>query len=282
MSHSKQTIEDDFQIDLYKLDCFLKRQHMSASKLSTSIGKSSNWVSSLKRRKSNPAPDAAIIKVSEANAIAHCLRCTMQDIRAYSVVPDCIKKDFREPFVICRDHQLQALMGSIEKLPEPNRSICVDFLCYYLKEENDSLNAFMLQCVDRATTLNTTNIRYGDKWWVSLFLSKLIEQIWKANNNHNSEKALHIPDETELRRTYCAPLQKGPDGRITDTSRMQAEKALTRQLNTAIRHMIDAVLDDDDALENISKECVNYLCKHFIGADRISDMTIQMYKTGYF
>ena len=94
MSHSKQTIEDDFQIDLYKLDCFLKRQHMSASKLSTSIGKSSNWVSSLKRRKSNPAPDAAIIKVSEANAIAHCLRCTMQDIRAYSVVPDCIKKDF--------------------------------------------------------------------------------------------------------------------------------------------------------------------------------------------
>lgn len=304
MSYSNQTKDDHFEIDFLKLDCYMKNRNVSAEKLSEAINKSRNWLYSLKTEESNLERKAAIIDLSAATQISQYLHCTIQDLRAYSVPPACDKnilstshpetktdtpiKDFREPFWVDYDERMRSVCELIEKMPDEDRTVLVDFLFYSLSSSDDKtkncLKTFMLQCLHSPGDLARTDYKYGSKWWISLFLSELGKAMGQSDNKRdpNISKKIHIPTETELRRTYQKHLQKGPDNCTTSASKKAGQDALTQQLTSAVRRIIDFTLEDADVLEYIVKKCAEYLSNHFLYSDSTDGKTVAMYKNGYF
>lgn len=304
MSYSNRTKDDNFEVDFLKLDCYMKNRNVSAAALSLAINKSRNWLFSLKNEEKNQKRNAAIIDLSTATQISEYLHCTIQDLRAYSALPIYDKdirstsnpekmanapiKDYREPLFVDYNARIHSVFELIEKMPYEDRTVLVDFLFYFLSSSDDRakncLKIFMLQCLRFPCDIARADYKYGSRWWVSLFLSELGKAMGQADSkcDSNNNKRIHIPDETELRRTFQKYLQKGPDNCTTSASKKAGNDALTQQLSSAVRRMIDSILEDADVLDYIVKKCVDYLSRHFLYPDAVDGKTVAMYKKGYF
>ena len=331
MSYKRQTVEENFRLDFFKLDCYRKKEGLTLEELSKAAGRSRNWLSELRRTaKQQEAPDGQWpptpqIDVTAAVLLAAKLGCALQDIRWYptDIRPETsegsdaaeyeaqirslaekllaegetlpedlagqtellvrrtlgfVETEHRNPFAV--DYG-RLFSSAPEKLGERDAALLAALVfCMLGLEEQDreTLRMTLLSAVraPRRREMDGFPLKYGSEWWINLFLAKFREEIFKVQTK------THIPCETELRRVFTEPLEKGPDGLVTQASRAEGKKQLLKQLTYSIRYIFGAVGERDAALQDMAQGCADYLADYFAAADELRERQVQLYREGQF
>lgn len=243
--------QNEFYVDIARLDGLMKKKGLSDCDLSKGIGKSRSWLNSVRKR----ADANRIVRIERRTAteIARILECLIQDFEAeqsnYLVEPMDIEYE-------------RAAQDRLKMLLEQNPEYAADLLEYAVKADLEE-RGFLLSALRllSAEKQSKTNDAY-DKWFQYL----LVTQIGKAIASQ-----LAAATESQLRREY---LQAKEDKKDYDEMREALKRILLPKIQKITRNF------EWDCTEEVLEGCTDFLFKYFEVSSPGVNAIVELYKRG--
>ena len=188
-----------------------------------------------------------------------------------------IEKDYRTPITIDQCDSIATMIHQMDMLDRYAILALIFHMRSLHDEDKGGLRLLLLDIASQKVKFDySNNTPIGGLWWINLFLSALRKEILKVQTK------VHIPNETELRRIFMEKSEKNSANYAANGLPPSGKTALENSLKKSIGKIIDAVLENDDAIQNIVSACANHLYTNFRLPDDMTEMQNNLYKDGYF